>query len=52
MRGARMVGAGRVDDVLTTDAVSDAFGVDVVVEQREGRWTTRGGPDRDKPPVG
>jgi len=41
MRGARMVGAGRIDEVLTGGAVSDAFGVDVVVEKREGRWASR-----------
>jgi len=53
MRGARMVGAGRIDDVLTGEAVSEAFGVDVVVEQREGRWTTRAeGPNGDQSPVG
>lgn len=41
LRGAQMLGAGRVDDVLTGEAVSDAFGVDVVVERRGGRWTAR-----------
>ncbi len=46
MRGARMVAAGRIDEVLTGEAVSEAFGVDVVVEQREGRWTARAeGPE-------
>jgi iron complex transport system ATP-binding protein len=53
MREARMVGAGRIADVLTGEAVSDAFGVGVVVEQSEGRWTTRAdGPHGGKPPVG
>jgi iron complex transport system ATP-binding protein len=41
MRGARLLSAGPVDDVLTGEAVSAAFGVDVVVERREGRWTAR-----------
>jgi len=41
LRGAALVASGPVDDVLTSEAVSDAFGVSVVVERREGRWTAR-----------
>ena len=38
LRAGRMVAAGRVDEVLTDAAVSDAFGVAVSVERRAGRW--------------
>jgi iron complex transport system ATP-binding protein len=38
LRTGRLVGAGPVTDVLTDDGVSGAFGVDVVVEHRDGRW--------------
>jgi len=41
MRGARLVGAGAIGDVLTSDAVSTAFGVDVTVEHHGGRWSAR-----------
>jgi iron complex transport system ATP-binding protein len=41
MRAAALVASGPVDDVLTGEAVSDAFGVDVEVERRDGRWTAR-----------
>jgi len=41
LRGAAMVGSGPVADVLTGDAVSHAFGVEVTVERRDGRWTAR-----------
>jgi iron complex transport system ATP-binding protein len=41
MRGARLVVAGPIDDVLTGPAVSDAFGAPVAVEHRDGRWTAR-----------
>jgi iron complex transport system ATP-binding protein len=43
LRGAALVAAGPVDDVLTGAAVSDAFGVRVRVERRDGRWTARSG---------
>lgn len=38
LRAGRMVASGPVDQVLTGPAVSDAFGVDVSVEHRAGRW--------------
>jgi iron complex transport system ATP-binding protein len=41
MREARLVGAGPIGDVLTSTAVSEAFGVDVEVEQSAGRWSAR-----------
>jgi iron complex transport system ATP-binding protein len=41
VRGGRLVSAGAVDDVLTTEAVSACFGVPVTVHRAEGRWTAR-----------
>ena len=41
LRRARLVAAGPVDQVLTSDAVSDAFEVNVAVERREGRFAAR-----------
>ncbi len=41
LRGGRLLVAGPVDEVLTDAAVSDAFGVAVTVERREGRWSAR-----------
>jgi len=38
LRAGRLVGAGPVAEVLTDDTVSAAFGVEVVVEHRDGRW--------------
>ncbi|HEY7917117.1 MAG TPA: ATP-binding cassette domain-containing protein [Acidimicrobiales bacterium] len=44
LRGARLVAAGPVGSVLTGDAVSEAFGVNVVVERRDDRWSARAAP--------
>jgi len=44
LRGARLLAAGPVDRVLTGDAVSEAFGVKVVVERSDDRWTARAAP--------
>ena len=44
LRDARMVAAGPVNEVLTNTAVSDAFGIDVVVHLSEGRWSARAMP--------
>jgi iron complex transport system ATP-binding protein len=44
IRGARLVASGPVDEVLTGEKVSDAFGVDVVVDRRDGRWSARSSP--------
>ena len=41
LRSGRMVAAGLIDDVLTGAAVSSAFGVEVVVDRRNGRWSAR-----------
>jgi iron complex transport system ATP-binding protein len=41
MREARMLVAGPVAGVLTGEGVSAAFGVEVAVDQHEGRWTAR-----------
>lgn len=39
MRGARLVASGPIDQVLTSEAVSAAFGVDVSVRSSAGRWS-------------
>jgi iron complex transport system ATP-binding protein len=41
LRGARLLVAGPVEEVLTGEAVSDAFGVHVVVERHDNRWSAR-----------
>jgi iron complex transport system ATP-binding protein len=41
LRAGRVVAAGPVDAVLTGAAVSEAFGVQVAVDRREGRWSAR-----------
>ena len=41
LRGAALVGAGPVGEVLTSESVSDTFGVRVAVERRDARWTAR-----------
>ena len=46
LRGGRMLSAGPVADVVTSERVSDAFGVEVSVECRDGRWTARAGSTR------
>ncbi len=38
LRGGRLVGSGPIAHVLTDAAVSHAFGVEVAVERRAGRW--------------
>jgi iron complex transport system ATP-binding protein len=45
LRSGRMVAAGSIDDVLTGPAVSGAFGVEVVVDHRDGRWSARANAD-------
>ena len=46
MRGARLVGGRSVDEVLTGEAVSDAFGVEWWSSGGSGRWTARAdGPE-------
>jgi iron complex transport system ATP-binding protein len=41
LRGARLLAAGPVEDVLTSAGVSEAFGVSVTVERRDERWSAR-----------
>ncbi len=41
LRDGAMVASGPIGAVLTSGSVSDAFGVDVVVDHRGGRWTAR-----------
>ncbi len=41
MRGACLLAAGTIGEVLTSEAVSGAFGADVTVEHRGGRWSAR-----------
>ncbi|HQR79920.1 MAG TPA: ABC transporter ATP-binding protein [Actinomycetota bacterium] len=41
LRAARAVAAGPVDDVLTSANVSATFGIDVVVQRHEDRWSAR-----------
>jgi iron complex transport system ATP-binding protein len=41
MREARMIASGPVQDVLTSQTVSEAFGIEVIVEHARGRWTAR-----------
>jgi len=41
LRGGRLVAAGPIDDVLSDEAVSRAFGVEVTLERRDGRWSAR-----------
>lgn len=39
MRGGRVVGAGPVEDVLTSELVSSCFAHPVEIERRRGRWS-------------
>lgn len=39
VRGGRVVGAGPVEDVLTSDLVSSCFAHPVEIERRRGRWS-------------
>ncbi len=41
LRGGTMVAAGPCDLVLTSSAVSEAFGIAVAVERSAGRWSAR-----------
>ena len=44
LRGGRCLAAGAIDDVLTDGAVSAAFGIDVEVRRRAGRWSATARP--------
>jgi iron complex transport system ATP-binding protein len=39
LRGGRTMASGPIDEVLTSAALSECFGVDVVLERRHGRWS-------------
>jgi iron complex transport system ATP-binding protein len=39
LRNGRVTAAGPIDDVLTSAALSDCFGIDVTLERRNGRWS-------------
>lgn len=41
LRGGRVLTAGRIDEVLTSPAVSDCFGVRVTIDQQDGRYAAR-----------
>ena len=41
LRGGGMVAQGRVDDVLTPEALSAAYGIPLEVQRRDGRWSAR-----------
>jgi iron complex transport system ATP-binding protein len=41
LKDGAMVAAGPVGEVLTSEAVSEAFSLAVSVEQQDGRWTAR-----------
>jgi iron complex transport system ATP-binding protein len=51
MRNARVVAAGPISEVLTGRAVSDAFGLSVAVDLREGRWSARATPAGPPDPI-
>ncbi len=48
LRGGRLLSAGPVDEVLRAEPVSAAFGVAVTVERRDGRWSARAVPGRER----
>ena len=52
MRGARLVAAGPVGEVLSGSAVSEAFGVHVSVEHHAGRWSAHAFAGRQSEPSG
>lgn len=41
LRGGTTVAQGRIDDVLTNEALSAAYGVPLHIERRDGRWSAR-----------
>jgi iron complex transport system ATP-binding protein len=38
LRRGRVIGSGPIDDVLTSEALTDCFGIDVTLERRDGRF--------------
>ena len=49
LRRGRVVASGPVQEVLTGELVSTAFGLPLQVEERDGRWTARVAPPRPRP---
>jgi iron complex transport system ATP-binding protein len=43
LRSGRIVASGPVEDVLADEPLARCFGIDVVVERRDGRWWARAG---------
>ena len=41
LREGRVVAAGALGETLTSAALSETFGLDLVVDQRDGRWSCR-----------
>jgi iron complex transport system ATP-binding protein len=41
LAGGRAIAAGPIGDVLTDRVLSEAYGIPLVVEARDGRWTAR-----------
>ncbi len=41
MADGRAVAAGPIDSVIRDDVLGEAFGMDIAVEERDGRWTAR-----------
>ena len=39
LRSGRVLGSGPIDDVLTSDSLSECFGLAVTLERRGGRWS-------------
>ncbi len=44
LRGGRVVAAGAIDEVLTSAAITECFGLPVVVDRDQGRWWARSAP--------
>ena len=42
LTAGRVCAAGPLPVALTSDTLSDAFGLPVTLEERDGRWTVRG----------
>ena len=41
MAGGRIVGQGRLAEILTADALSECFGLRLDLDHRDGRWSAR-----------
>jgi iron complex transport system ATP-binding protein len=41
MRGGRVVAGGPLEEVLTAEHLSETFGLQLLVEERDGRWSAR-----------